>query len=170
MLEANPLRSTVNYLWGYIHSAGGHEGESCICMEKVCAKARAALEREESPQPGIEWAVRYHSTHGHHTSRHADEEAARQAAKHHATLPDCRAEVLTRAVIIPEWIVAAVYPDPREQLVSDMAGRLDMPDLTELPSGGGHYQSWNTPLLSPMADIAKAFTWPIQPVDTEEDR
>jgi hypothetical protein len=43
-LEPNPLRETVNYLWGYIHSACSHEGESGTCTEEVCAQARAALD------------------------------------------------------------------------------------------------------------------------------
>jgi len=50
-MESNPLRETVSYLWGYIHGACGHEGKSGDCTEDVCAQARAALERDESPLP-----------------------------------------------------------------------------------------------------------------------
>jgi len=118
-LELNPLRlrDTVNFLWGYIHSADCHDGESGDCMEEVCARARAALDR----------CCDMHNSHCEPPSDlccHACGEA------HH---PEHAAGVV------------CVLAPTREQVVRDMAARLDMPDLAELPSGGGHYSEWQDP-------------------------
>jgi len=119
-LELNPLRlrDTVNSLWGYIHSADCHDCESGDCMEEVCARARAALDR----------CCDMHNSHCEPPSDLCCHACGEARHPEHAPGVVC---VLTAAI--------------REQLVSDMAGRLDMPDLTELPSGGGHYGEWIDP-------------------------
>jgi hypothetical protein len=56
-----------------------------------------------------EYAVRWHSEHGHHDTPAESRTQAETWARNHATLPGCWAELLVRT--IPDWRVSKTYPN-----------------------------------------------------------